>query len=399
MKNKNFNKRSLILWIVALLTLFTALGAVFAIAVTDTTRPTIVSVSPMNNELGVATHKAIMVQFSEPMNSSTINENTFTIVQRSTPPNGSLSSEYRSLQLNGAVYYNGLEATFVPDTVGRGNPMQPNQEFGNVFTATITTGATDLAGNSLSQDYTWSFGTGNEQFYTDNSTSQLNQSSAPIIAPIAPEVIPPSTQPPVTTAPATVTQVTTSTIPWAFIGGAAFLLLIIALVIFSFVTRPASQRNTISSSSRTSIRTSRPNPFGDVHPVADIEGIGPKYSKGLNAIGIKNTKQLWNANPAKVARATGALVGVVKSWQHMAELASVKDIGPQYAELLERSGVHSIDQLKNYNATELLSMVREKENSLKINIQGNTPGPALVENWIAEARDHTFTNPEEGQTA
>jgi predicted flap endonuclease-1-like 5' DNA nuclease len=83
----------------------------------------------------------------------------------------------------------------------------------------------------------------------------------------------------------------------------------------------------------------------------------------------------------------------------MAELASVKDIGPQYAELLERSGVHTINQLKNYDTTELLNIVRAKENSLKINIQGNTPGPALVENWIAEARDHTFTNPEEGQTA
>ena len=146
--------------------------------------------------------------------------------------------------------------------------------------------------------------------------------------------------------------------------------------------------------SKKDIQNARSHPFGDVHPVMEIEGIGEKYNKGLHAIGIKNTKQLFEANAAKVARAIGAPVSTVKSWQNMSVLASVKDIGPQYAELLERSGVHSIDQLKDSNPTTLLNLVHHKEDSLKVNIQGNTIGQATVENWIDEARNHELGNEE-----
>jgi Domain of unknown function (DUF4332) len=123
-----------------------------------------------------------------------------------------------------------------------------------------------------------------------------------------------------------------------------------------------------------------------------------QYNKGLVAMGIKNTRQLWEADSSKVARHTGAPLSIVKSWQHMAELSSVKDIGPQYAELLERSGVHSIEQLKGYDPDKLLKRVRKKQESLKVNILGNSPGQATVENWIEGARDHKFSGLE-GQTA
>jgi nucleotidyltransferase/DNA polymerase involved in DNA repair len=129
-------------------------------------------------------------------------------------------------------------------------------------------------------------------------------------------------------------------------------------------------------------------PFGDVHPVENLEGIGPNYKEKLEGIGIKDTKQLWNANAEKIARETEISVSLIKSWQNMAELASVHDIGPQYAELIERSGVHSINQLAGYRPNQLLKLVQEKQETLNINIQGNTPGHDLVENWIKQAREH-----------
>lgn len=128
------------------------------------------------------------------------------------------------------------------------------------------------------------------------------------------------------------------------------------------------------------------NPFGEVHPVETLEGIGPEYKKELMAIGIENTEQLWNADAAMVAEKTGAPLVLVQSWQNMAELTCVKDIGPQYSELIERSGVHNIEQLKACKPNELLKLVREKQDSLNINIQGNTPGHDLVKNWIDQAR-------------
>lgn len=101
-----------------------------------------------------------------------------------------------------------------------------------------------------------------------------------------------------------------------------------------------------------------------------------------------NTKQLWEADAEKIADKTGAALASVKSWQAMSELAAVKDIGPQYAELLERSGVHSIRQLKDSKPNDLLNLVREKQDSLEVNIQGNVPGHSLVKNWIDQARKH-----------
>ena len=132
------------------------------------------------------------------------------------------------------------------------------------------------------------------------------------------------------------------------------------------------------------------NPFGDVHPVMDMEGIGPAYNKELLSIGITNTEELWSADTEKVANKTGAPLVSVKSWQAMSELAAIKDIGPQYSELLERSGIHSIQQLKESKPNAVLELVREKQKSLDLNIQGNVPGHALVKNWIDQARKHKW---------
>ncbi|MGM5488653.1 MAG: DUF4332 domain-containing protein [Nanobdellota archaeon] len=128
------------------------------------------------------------------------------------------------------------------------------------------------------------------------------------------------------------------------------------------------------------------SPFREVYPVESLEGIGPEYKKKLVAIGIENTEQLWNADATMVAEKTGAPLVLVNSWQNMAELTCVKDIGPQYSELIERSGIHTIEQLKACKPNELLKLVTEKQDALNINIQGNTPGHDLVKNWIDQAR-------------
>lgn len=355
--------------------------ASFAFAQTDLTRPTVVLVSPANNEREVSINEPITVEFSENMNPSSINENTFTVMQRTTPDSGS----YRATSIDGTVTYNNRKATFTPS-----EPLAPNQEFGNVYTVTLTTGMKDLAGNSISPNYMWSFVTGEDAFNTGASTSQLGQGGIIPSTPVAPTA-PVSTQP---AAPVATPTATESTFPWMWVLGALLLLLLIA-AIFA-LTRDSKK----SASHKTPAAhvDSNSNPFGDVHPVIAIEGIGPVYKEGLLSMGIKNTKQLWQADAATVARGINAPLSSVKSWQHMAELASVKDIGPQYAELLERSGVHSIDQLKKYDVDKLVKLVHKKQNSLDVNIQGNSLGHATVKNWIDEAKGHHFSGREE-QTA
>lgn len=132
----------------------------------------------------------------------------------------------------------------------------------------------------------------------------------------------------------------------------------------------------------------RPSPFGDVHAVVDVEGIGPDYADRLNAAGIFNTRQLWEADAQLVAAAIETPLANVEKWQQMSELIAVKGIGPQYAELLVRSGMKTIVQLRDANETELVAAVTKMQASVGPRVQGNTIGHANVGNWIRAARDH-----------
>lgn len=103
----------------------------------DTTPPTITSVTPTDGSASVVAGTAITAVFSESMVTGTINATNFTLVTGSTAVPGN------------AVYTdNNKTATFTPNTT-----LTP----GARYTATVTTGVTDLAGNHLANPMTWSF--------------------------------------------------------------------------------------------------------------------------------------------------------------------------------------------------------------------------------------------------
>jgi hypothetical protein len=105
---------------------------------TTNTIPTVVSTDPLNLATGVALNKVISATFSEAMTAATITAaSTFTLKQGTTT-------------ITGSVLYSGLIATFTPSS-----PLISN----TVYTATITTAAKNLAGNSLANDYVWTFTT------------------------------------------------------------------------------------------------------------------------------------------------------------------------------------------------------------------------------------------------
>lgn len=110
----------------------------------DTTAPTVTLVNPLDLATGVCINKTINATFSEAMNQTTINDTTFTL-QVSGPPLGPL--------LAGVYTYD------VASNVSTFNPtsdLSPNTQ----YTATITTGVKDLAGNGLASDKVWTFTTG-----------------------------------------------------------------------------------------------------------------------------------------------------------------------------------------------------------------------------------------------
>jgi DNA-binding beta-propeller fold protein YncE len=104
----------------------------------DTTPPVVSSVTPTNNAADVPVTSAVTADFSEAMKGSTITTTNF-IVRNS-----------RSNGIAGAVVYTGTTATFKPAA---------NLDSAVTYSATIGTGAQDLAGNGLASDYTWTFRT------------------------------------------------------------------------------------------------------------------------------------------------------------------------------------------------------------------------------------------------
>jgi outer membrane protein OmpA-like peptidoglycan-associated protein len=77
----------------------------------------------------------VNVAFSENMDTTTITAATFTVKQGTTPVTGKVTAA-------------GSNATFAPSR---------DLEKGKVYSATVTTGAKDLAGNAMANNYVWNF--------------------------------------------------------------------------------------------------------------------------------------------------------------------------------------------------------------------------------------------------
>ena len=112
---------------------FTTVGS----DVVDITAPTVLSVVPENNTTSIAVSTNITANFSEAMDASSISTATFTLKQGTT-------------NVAGSVSYSGTTATFNPSN---------DLDGGLIYTANITTGAKDAAGNAMAASKEWRFTT------------------------------------------------------------------------------------------------------------------------------------------------------------------------------------------------------------------------------------------------
>jgi hypothetical protein len=101
----------------------------------DVTLPTVSLTDPLNNATGVALNKVISATFSETMNPLTITSSTFSLKQG-------------LVVIPGAVTCVGTKASFTPTA---------NLDYNKIYSATVTTGAKDLAGNALGVNLNFSF--------------------------------------------------------------------------------------------------------------------------------------------------------------------------------------------------------------------------------------------------
>lgn len=104
----------------------------------DNTIPVVNLASPAHNETGVGRNNSVEIVFSEAMDPSTITSSSFFVKQGTTMVAGDIS-------------YAENTATFTPTNT---------LEAGKVYTATITTNITDIAGNAIAENIIWTFTTG-----------------------------------------------------------------------------------------------------------------------------------------------------------------------------------------------------------------------------------------------
>ncbi len=128
----------------------------------DSTAPSITSTNPANADTDVAINKTVAATFSEEIDPLTLTSDTVQL----TGPGSTLVTGAIAFDLTNNV------ATFTPDN---------NFASGTTFTATITTGVQDLAGNALASNASWSFTTGTATAQTVSQDEVPLGSSSPFV--------------------------------------------------------------------------------------------------------------------------------------------------------------------------------------------------------------------------
>ncbi len=116
-----------------------------------------------------------------------------------------------------------------------------------------------------------------------------------------------------------------------------------------------------------------------VYKIIDIEGIGNVYAEKLIAAGIETADQLLDkcATPSgrkALEDATGISGKLILTWANHADLFRVKGIGPQFAELLEASGVDTVKELSHRVAANLAAKMLEINAEKKLTRRVPTEG-------------------------
>jgi len=124
----------------------------------DTAKPTILSTAPPASSTNVPIARGVAVDFSENMAASTLNNTSLTLKAGATDVPGTVNYDIYTYR-----------ARYIPDG---------NLSYGTTYTITVTTAATDMAGNSLVSAQSFTF------------TTESAPVAAPTSSPVVQEIIP-----------------------------------------------------------------------------------------------------------------------------------------------------------------------------------------------------------------
>lgn len=124
--------------------------------------------------------------------------------------------------------------------------------------------------------------------------------------------------------------------------------------------------------------------------LSDIEGIGEVYASKLEAAGVTSLEDLLEKCAQKsgrkeVAESSGVSEKQILNWANRADLARVKGVSTQYADLLEFAGVDTVPELAQRNAENLAAKMAEVNEEK--NLVRQVPSASQVADWVAQAKE------------
>ena len=120
-----------------------------------------------------------------------------------------------------------------------------------------------------------------------------------------------------------------------------------------------------------------------------IEGIGEVYGAklreaGINSVEVLLEKSATSTNRKELADSLEVSPKLILAWANRADLARIKGIGTQYADLLEAAGVDTVPELAQRNPENLHKALAEANESK--NLVRKLPSAADVNSWVEQAK-------------
>jgi predicted flap endonuclease-1-like 5' DNA nuclease len=125
--------------------------------------------------------------------------------------------------------------------------------------------------------------------------------------------------------------------------------------------------------------------------LVEIEGVGAAYAAKLEEAGVGSQEALLEAGSTSKGRKdleekTGISGKLLLKWINRADLARVKGIGEEYADLLELAGVDTVPELAQRKAENLHKKLKDVAEEGK-NVVRRVPSASEVEKWVAQAKE------------
>ena len=122
----------------------------------------------------------------------------------------------------------------------------------------------------------------------------------------------------------------------------------------------------------------------------EIEGLDESMEQKLKSAGIASEEELIAASATKenrtdLSKKIDVPEKVILKWANRADLARIKGVGLEYADLLEAAGVDTIPELAQRKADHLLNKLTAVNEEYKF--VKKLPTENQLEDWISQAKE------------